>query len=154
MTIRQARKLRRSMSPPELALWQSLRTRPSSCKFRRQHPLGPYVLDFFCRAAMVAVEVDGDSHDMGDNPVRDERRDASLRKQGIVTLRFLAADVRQDVEPLVTDIVELCRARTQNSPLPFQGEGPPETRQVRMLTGHPQSCPGDGTACLKAEGQP
>ena len=110
------------MSPPEIAIWQVLRTRPGDFKFRRQHPLGPYVLDFFCRTAMVAVEVDGNAHDMGDNPARDIRRDRELASRGIFTLRFPAADVLQNLEPVVAQIVQTCRARTRSSPA-FAGEG-------------------------------
>jgi very-short-patch-repair endonuclease len=72
--IGRARRLRRSMSPPEIALWQYLRARPAGLKFRRQHPIGPYDLDFYCRSAGVAIEVDGDVYDMGENPERDARR--------------------------------------------------------------------------------
>jgi very-short-patch-repair endonuclease len=88
-----ARRFRREMSPPEAALWQYLRTRPGGFKFRRQHRMDPYTLDFYCRAAAVCIEVDGDAHDMGDRPLRDARRDAWLSRRGILTLRFLAADV-------------------------------------------------------------
>jgi very-short-patch-repair endonuclease len=70
------------MSLPEGMLWRILRTRPGGFKFRRQHPVGPYVLDFFCRAAAVALEIDGIAHDMGDNPARDEQRDAWLAGTG------------------------------------------------------------------------
>ena len=58
-TIVRARELRRSMSLPEGLLWQELRKRPAGFKFRRQHPFGPYVLDFFCASMRLAIEVDG-----------------------------------------------------------------------------------------------
>jgi very-short-patch-repair endonuclease len=106
------------MSPPEVALWQHLRTRPGGFKFRRQHPLDPYTLDFFCREAALAIEVDGDSHGMGDNPERDERRDAWLAARGILTLRFLAADVLHDLEAVALQIEEVCASR-----VPPRGRG-------------------------------
>ena len=81
------------MSPPETRLWSVLRTRPSGLKFRRQHPVGPFILDFFCREALLAIEVDGFAHQLGDNPQRDEARDQWLAKQGIATLRIDALDV-------------------------------------------------------------
>ena len=56
---RSARKLRRKMTLPEVILWHWLRQRPQGLKFRRQHPTGPYVLDFFCSDARLAIEVDG-----------------------------------------------------------------------------------------------
>ena len=109
--IGRARRLRRQMSPPEVVLWQHLRGRPGGFKFRRQHPAGPYTLDFFCREAAVAIEVDGAAHGMGDNPRRDERRDAWLAERGIVTLRFLAEDVFRELEAVTKRIEEVCGAR-------------------------------------------
>jgi len=70
------------MSRPEARLWQVLRERPGGIKFRRQHPVGPYIVDFYCPAARLAVEVDGEAHGMGDNPARDEDRDDRLRRLG------------------------------------------------------------------------
>jgi very-short-patch-repair endonuclease len=102
--VLRARTLRRTMSPPEARLWQILRGRPDGLKFRHQHPMGRYILDFYCAAIRLNVEVDGDSHDMGDNPAADERRDAWLRRQGITVLRFMAADVMRDVESVLTAI--------------------------------------------------
>jgi very-short-patch-repair endonuclease len=64
-TVIHARELRRGMTAPELKLWRELRLRPDGLKFRRQHPVGPYVLDFYCPAARVAIEVDGAVHSMG-----------------------------------------------------------------------------------------
>ena len=107
--VLKARELRRSPSVPETRLWQVLRTRPGGFKFRRQHPVGPYVLDFYCPAAKLVIEVDGESHGMGDRPERDARRDAWLREQGLRVERFLAADVMKDLESAVTAIVLACR---------------------------------------------
>ena len=81
----------------------------------------PYTLDFYCREAAVAIEVDGDAHDMGDNPARDERRDAWLAGRGIRTLRFLAADVLHEVEAVVAQIVDVCASR---APPPSFGRSP------------------------------
>jgi very-short-patch-repair endonuclease len=65
MNVGQARALRKSMTAPELSLRSYLRTRPRGMKVRRQHPHGPYIFDFFCSAAALAIEVDGMAHDMG-----------------------------------------------------------------------------------------
>lgn len=70
-----ARKLRRVMTAPEVRLWQWLRGKPSGFKFRRQHPVGRFVLDFYCPAAQLVIEVDGEAHSRGDQPARDEARD-------------------------------------------------------------------------------
>jgi very-short-patch-repair endonuclease len=99
------------MSPPEAALWQYLRTRPAGLKFRRQHRIDPYTLDFYCRAAAVCIEVDGDAHEMGDQPRRDARRDAWLQSRGILTLRFLASDVLRHLDAVAMQIEHVCTSR-------------------------------------------
>ena len=102
------------MTPPELRLWNALKLRPAGFKFRRQHALDPYVLDFFCHETALAVEVDGFSHVLGDNPQRDQRRDQWVAEQGVRTIRIAATDVRDNLEGVVGYIVEECRQRTPN----------------------------------------
>ena len=103
--VLRARALRREPTPPEFRLWLLLRQKPEGLKFRKQHPLGPFTLDFYCPAVKLVVEVDGDSHGMGDNPARDRRRDAWLQERGLRVLRFDAAEVMRDVESVVTAIL-------------------------------------------------
>ena len=69
--VRLARKLRRSMTLPEVLLWNALRTRPNCLKFRKQHPIIGYVADFACLSHRLIVEVDGESHNRSDQPKRD-----------------------------------------------------------------------------------
>ena len=69
------------MTPPEARLWVALRKKQQGLRFRRQHPVGPFVLDFFCESAKLAVEVDGQSHWRGENPLRDIERDHWLTVQ-------------------------------------------------------------------------
>ena len=107
--IVRARELRRAMSLPERLLWRALRDRPAGLKFRRQHPLGAYVVDFYCPAARLVVEVDGESHRMGRRPQQDEARDQFLVSEGLGVLQFNAADVMSDVEAVVTAIVVAAR---------------------------------------------
>ena len=97
-TVAKARTLRRAMSKPEAAFWQILWTHPGGLKFRRQHPMGPFILDFYCPHAKLAIEVDGCAHDMGDNPERDELRDQWLRERGLRVLRIPATEVLRDME--------------------------------------------------------
>ena len=80
-------------------------------KFRRRHDLDPYILDFFCHEAALALEVDSFAHELGDNPQRDKRRDAWCAERGIETLRIAAVDVRDNLEGVLTHIVEHCRRR-------------------------------------------
>jgi len=110
-SVPRARQLRRAMSLPEVALWQLLRRRPGGLKFRRQHASGPYILDFFCNDARLAIEVDGEVHSRGNRPALDEARDAYFMRAGIHTLRIAARDVLVDVEAAVTMISAEAAAR-------------------------------------------
>ena len=94
-----AKILRRRMTLPEGLLWRAIKGRKlAGLHFRKQHPIGPYVLDFYCDAVKLAVEVDGQSHGFGDRPERDERRDRWLAAKGISTLRISASTVLEDVD--------------------------------------------------------
>jgi ATP-dependent DNA helicase RecQ len=79
--IGRARGLRQTNTPPEQLLWLALRNgQIGGAKFRRQHPIGPYVVDFFCQSAKLVVEVDGVSHD--DKAVQDAAKSRHLETQG------------------------------------------------------------------------
>jgi very-short-patch-repair endonuclease len=94
VTFRRARSFRRELTLPEVLLWQLLRQhRTHGLRFRRQHPVGPYVLDFFCAAASLAVEIDGEGHQHPERAGHDRRRDVWLAQRGIRTLRIAAADL-------------------------------------------------------------
>jgi very-short-patch-repair endonuclease len=110
-TTGKARRLRRKMSLPEVILWHWLRQRPDGLKFRRQHPSGPYILDFFCSDARLAVEIDGEAHSRGDQPIRDDARNAWLQSKGIGTLRVAARDVLDDAAAVLRWILLETRAR-------------------------------------------
>jgi very-short-patch-repair endonuclease len=113
-TIAAARRLPRNLSAPEAMLWSRLRTRaPGSPTFRRQHPIGPYVLDFFCATARLAVEIDGMAHDVGDRPQRDQRRDAWLLDQGVTVMRIAAAEVLAAPDDVADGIVRTAIARIE-----------------------------------------
>ena len=90
--VARAKRLRGQMSLPEVLLWQYLRKQPD-VRFRRQHPIGPYVLDFYCAASKLCIEIDGIAHDMGGGPARDTGRDEWLQSKGIGVLRISAAEV-------------------------------------------------------------
>src|SRR5574337_2100803 len=97
-TIARARQLRRQLSPREARLWSGLRARSADLPiFRRQHRVGPYVLDFYCSKARLAVEIDGGIHDTEDHPERDQRRDAWLVSRGIAVVRIAASELARPV---------------------------------------------------------
>ena len=118
---KRARALRRVMTLPEVLLWRALRQRPSDLKFRRQHPAGPFVLDFYCEAAALAIEVDGMAHDMGDNP----ERDARLAEHGIASLRLPATEILGALDAVVRHIGDRCHPlhhpAAPDGPPPLQG---------------------------------
>ena len=101
-----ARRLRKQMSLPEVLLWRLLRK--SSPPIRRQHPLGSYVVDFYCPAAKLVIEVDGLAHEMGDRPKRDSDRDEWLQARGLTMLRIPAQEVLRDSRACAEGILRLC----------------------------------------------
>ena len=126
-TFDRARRLRREMTLPEILLWRALR-RNALCglRFRKQHPIGKYVLDFYLPSAKLAIEVDGQAHDMGGNPARDTRRDAWLAGRGIEVLRIPAKDIlgERALEGVLQAIAELGRTRSAVPP-PSASRPPP-----------------------------
>jgi len=121
------------MSLPEIILWDALRRKKlQGLHFRRQHPSGRYVLDFYCHTLKLAVEIDGDGHSLGDQPMKDATRDAWLQSQGIRTLRLSAGLVLDDVDDAVRTITSFAgeKAALEGSvgvnPLRPFGPPPPE----------------------------
>ncbi|MBX7496241.1 endonuclease domain-containing protein [Qipengyuania sp. 6B39] len=110
-TIKRARKLRSEMSKPERVLWSHLRIRPDGLKFRRQHPAGPYILDFYCASLRLAIEVDGWVHDNPETIARDQWRSEFLRSQGIATTRIPAKAILEDVEAVSVRLGQICTER-------------------------------------------
>ena len=92
-------------------MWRFLRASPGGHKFRKQHPAGPYILDFFCARANLAIEIDGMVHEIGGNPERDVRRDDWLDAHRIDTVRIPARDVLDSPEAVAQSIVDLVEGR-------------------------------------------
>ncbi len=90
------------MTMPERTLWSLLRRQQQGLRFRRQHPIGPFILDFYCPAAKLCVEIDGPSH--AEQAEYDARRDRWLAERGIKVLRFSAEDVEQRSAVVLADI--------------------------------------------------
>ena len=93
------------MTFPEVLLWQALRKKGHGLRFRRQHPVGPYVLDFYCEEAKLAVEVDGADHHPDDAIAYDQRRDAWLKRAGIRVVRLSARLVFEDMDAALLTII-------------------------------------------------
>ena len=109
--INLARSLRKRQTNAELVLWWLLRSRQMGVKFRRQHPMQPYVLDFYCHELRLAVEVDGYGHDAPAGRANDVRRTAALEAQGIQVLRFTNLQVLQETRAVAETLWRTCRER-------------------------------------------
>ena len=105
-TYHRARRLRWTMTEPERALWALLRRSQLKLRFRRQHPIGSYILDFYCPSARLCVEVDGAVHEETDQIAHDGSRDAWLRTQGVRVLRFSAGDVHERPAAVIASIAQ------------------------------------------------
>ena len=104
--VRSARQQRRQMSLPEIILWEQLRARPGSLKFRRQHPISEDIsLDFYCNDARLDIEVDGEAHNHGDRPKRDANRDALIASHGIATWRVPAIEVLKNLDGVMAGLM-------------------------------------------------
>ncbi|QDZ07329.1 DUF559 domain-containing protein [Sphingomonas panacisoli] len=91
--------------PTGIGLWLALRRNEAGLRFRKQHNAGNYVLDFYCAPARLAIEIDGEAHNRGDRPERDELRDRWLAAQGVRVLRYPATDVLSNLDGVVRQII-------------------------------------------------
>ena len=107
--VEMARQLRDNLSLPETLIWRLLKGSPQGVHFRSQHPVGDYVLDFYCAKAKVGFEIDGIAHDMGDRPAQDALRNTWLRDHGIEVVRIPASEVLKSPEDVAEMIVRYCQ---------------------------------------------
>jgi primosomal protein N' (replication factor Y) len=101
-----ARTLRREQTNVERILWNALRSRQAEFKFRRQHPIPPYIADFACVEARLVIELDGGQH----RRAKDAVRDATLARMGWRVVRYWNLDVIEKLDGVLADIVAVCRA--------------------------------------------
>jgi very-short-patch-repair endonuclease len=107
-----AKQMRRNPTPAELALWRAIRNRRlAGFKFRQQHPFGPYILDCYCPAARLVVELDGNTHATSEGQESDAEREKYLMIRGIATLRFWNTQVAENPDEVATKIAEVCQER-------------------------------------------
>jgi very-short-patch-repair endonuclease len=117
-----ARAMRRQPTAAEDRLWQALRGEALGVRFRRQHPVGRFILDFWCPAAQLVVEVDGDVHDL--QPERDAARTEALAAFDYHEVRFRNSEVLNDLPSVLQRIRAEISARTKVPPSPgSSGEG-------------------------------
>ncbi len=122
LSFTRAKAFRKALTAPEFRLWQALRRNSlGKCKFRRQHPIGPCILDFYCASAKLAIEVDGAVHDEPAQIAHDRRRTDWLHKRGVRVVRLSAVSVMRDHAAVVDFIYDLVSAR-------LAAESPPPDR--------------------------
>ena len=114
-----AREMRKEPTPAEKVLWTALRGRALGFRFRRQHPVGRFVLDFYCPIHKLVVEVDGEVHDS--QPERDEERTAVIEAHGYRVVRFHNEEVLENL-PSVLERIRAAASDT-SPPLLLSGEG-------------------------------
>ena len=114
-----ARSLRKNLTDAERKLWYALRSgQLDGYRFRRQHPMGPFVVDFICLEKKLIVELDGDRHGKAVHKSRDEKRDEWLKSRGYYVLRFWNNDVYSNLDGVLLDIAEYLRVPHDSLPPP------------------------------------
>jgi very-short-patch-repair endonuclease len=108
-----AKKLRANTTPHERTLWRALKELPiEGTHFRRQAPIGPYVVDFFCPAKRLIIELDGGHHNEDATAQRDSERQAWLEKEGYRVIRFWNSEISRELKAVMEKIyVEMHGAR-------------------------------------------
>ncbi len=121
--LQRARELRKNSTDVERLLWKHLRAkRLAPSKFKRQEPIGNYIVDFVCYESRLIIELDGGQH--ADQHEYDDKRTAWLESQGFVMLRFWNNDVTENLESVVQRILDCLGASTLSpGPSPVKGEG-------------------------------
>ncbi len=119
-----AYRLRKNMTIPEKKLWFYLKDKPLGFKFRRQHPIGKYVLDFYCHKKRLSIEIDGKNHNQLDQIVNDVERTGYLKRIGINEIRFKNEEVLYDIDKIKLKIKnELSINNNSNTNLSPLGAG-------------------------------
>src|SRR5215475_3189856 len=114
-----AKSLRRGMTRAEILLWRYLKAgHLEGLSFRRQAPIGSYIVDFVCHAARVVAEIDGETHDFETRQRSDAIRDRWLGSRGYIVLRFTNQDVLSSLEGVLLTIRDTARPRLSNAPPP------------------------------------
>lgn len=122
--LQHAREMRHPQTPAEATVWQYLRNRNLGFKFRRQHPIVRFIIDFYCAELKLCIEIDGDTHLEQAQQEYDAARTEYLEFLGCKVIRFTNEDVRYNIQAIVQAIRETCNelkdkktdSRTRPSP--------------------------------------
>lgn len=113
-----ARIMRQNPTPAEEKLWLYVRNNQLGCKFRRQHPMDIFVMDFYCHFHNLVIEVDGESHLDNEVQAKDLEKEAYIHNEGLYLLRFTNYQVMFDIENVIDKIYETFSRNKYISP-PF-----------------------------------
>jgi very-short-patch-repair endonuclease len=121
--LERARELRQPQTPAEATLWQYLRNRNLVYKFRRQHPIDRFIIDFYCAEARLCIEIDGGSHFETEQAEYDAVRTEFLQQLDYKVIRFTNDDVRHNIHAVVNEIITQVEMRIAPHPSsPLRGE--------------------------------
>jgi len=109
--LARAREMRHAETPPEATLWRALRNRQTGFKFRRQHPIDSFIIDFYCAQAKLLIEIDGESHLQPDQKEYDQARTEYLEEFGYKVIRFTNDDVRYNIHAVASEILQAVENR-------------------------------------------
>ncbi len=99
--------LRGQMTKAEILLWYRIRHNQLGCKFRRQHGIGKYIVDFYCPKLKLIIEIDGDIHFYEENIVADKRREAYFRGLGLKIIRYNNLDIIKNIDSVLVDLKKI-----------------------------------------------
>jgi len=106
--------LRNNSTVPEQILWQYLKNKKLGVKFRRQHGIGNYIVDFYCPELKLAIEIDGATHSEAEEVEYDTRRDNFLRMQGVEVRRYTNVNVKNSTGGIIEDLMRVIGRKKKN----------------------------------------
>lgn len=109
--LARAREMRQPQTPAEATVWRALRNRKTGHKFRRQHPIYRFIIDFYCARAKLLIEIDGESHLQAEQIEYDTARTEYLEELGYKLIRFTNNDVRYNLKSVVIEILRMVQSR-------------------------------------------
>lgn len=126
LIFQNAHALRNNMTPAEIILWGHLKGSQLGAKFRRQHPLGIYIADFYCHQHKIVIELDGSIHDVPEIAINDIERQLNIENDGIKVLRFKNEEIFSQLEKVLETIKQTISS-------PFRGRGGLSKRIIPCL---------------------
>jgi very-short-patch-repair endonuclease len=133
-TMKKAKQLRKNMTKAESVLWERLKTKQIlGAKFRRQHPINIYIVDFYCHSAKLVVELDGGIHKS--QKEYDLERTKDIEMYGLKVVRFINSEIENDIEKVISKIKKkILQINPSLHPLTPQGENQQRLRRGKNTT--------------------